>query len=314
VAFIVGIALLLKVGPVSQIYLMAIPVLAALLLGLRPALWTLALAGLVVMVLGFEENSKLHIDGMPDYGFLKAAIISLNFMFMTAVLTLSCAVLLQHLAQSLDTLRDTADARAAAGGTAERRTAPDSAAVARLNDMVLIARGRRRRRQRAAIIFANDAFLRRTGYRAATSSAAACACCTAGHRRRCAHPRTGHGARPAGARRAAELHRPASRTGSRWSWCRSPTRAAQHHWVVVGATSPSAAIAADAIHRLAFYDVLTGLPNRRLLMDRIDASCWPGRGARPGRGAVHRPRQLQDINDARGHAIGDALLCMRPRA
>ena len=50
IAFMVGIALLLKVGPVSQIYLMAIPVLAALLLGLRPALWTLAIAGLVVFV------------------------------------------------------------------------------------------------------------------------------------------------------------------------------------------------------------------------------------------------------------------------
>ena len=43
VAFVVGVGLLLKVGPVSQIYLMAVPVLAALLLGLRPALWTLCL-------------------------------------------------------------------------------------------------------------------------------------------------------------------------------------------------------------------------------------------------------------------------------
>jgi diguanylate cyclase (GGDEF)-like protein len=195
IAFMVGVALLLKVGPVSQIYLMAIPVLAALLLGLRPALWTLAIAGLVVMVLGFEENAKLHIDGMPDYGFLKAAIISLNFMFMTAVLTLSCAVLLQHLERSLDTLRATAD-------KLELRQKELSAlnAELRLNS-------------------------------------------------------------------------------------------------------------AD-IHRLAFFDVLTGLPNRRLLMDRIDKLLASSeRGGTWSAVMFIDLDRFKTINDARGHAIGDALLC-----
>jgi len=195
IAFTVGVALLLKVGPVSQIYLMAIPVLAALLLGLRPALWTLAAAGLVVMVLGFEENSKLHIAGMPDYGFLKAAIISLNFMFMTAVLTLSCAVLLQHLERSLDTLRATAD-------KLELRQEELSAlnAELRLNS-------------------------------------------------------------------------------------------------------------AD-IHRLAFFDVLTGLPNRRLLMDRIDKLLASSERSGTWSAVMFIDLdRFKTINDARGHAIGDALLC-----
>jgi len=145
VAFLVGIALLLKVGPVSQIYLMAVPVLAALLLGLRPALWTLLVAGLSVMVLGFEDNANLHLEGLPDYGFLKAAIISLNFSFITAVLTLSCAVLLQHLERSFDKLSDL---------NAELRLT--SAAVARLNDMVLIAQVDQDAAQH--IIFVNEAF------------------------------------------------------------------------------------------------------------------------------------------------------------
>ncbi|USX15170.1 EAL domain-containing protein [Oxalobacteraceae bacterium OTU3CAMAD1] len=174
VAFVVGVGLLLKIGPVSQIYLLAIPVLAALLLGLRPALWMLLLAGLAVMVLGYEENAKVEIEGMPDHAFLKSAIISINFMFIAAVLTLSCAVLLQQLARSFDELR--------AG--------------------------------------------------------------------------------------------------------------------------------ADSLERLAFFDVLTGLPNRRLLMDRIDTLL-----ASSARSATFSAVMFVDldrfktINDARGHAIGDALLC-----
>jgi len=63
-------------------------------------------------------------------------------------------------------------------------------------------------------------------------------------------------------------------------------------------------------HRLAFYDVLTGLPNRRLLMDRIDQLL-----ASSQRGATFSAVMFVDldrfktINDARGHAIGDAVLC-----
>lgn len=38
VIYLVGIGLLLKIGPVSQIYMLAIPVLAALLLGLAAGL------------------------------------------------------------------------------------------------------------------------------------------------------------------------------------------------------------------------------------------------------------------------------------
>jgi diguanylate cyclase (GGDEF)-like protein len=173
VAFIVGVGLMLKVGPVSQIYLMAVPVLAALLLGLRPAIWTLLLAGLTVLLLSFDDRAPAPIAGLPDHAWLKPVIMSLNFMFMTAVLTLCCAVLLQQLARSFDELR---------------------------------------------------------------------------------------------------LH-------------------------------------SEDNHRLAFFDVLTGLPNRRLLMDRIDKLL-----ASSQRGATYSAVMFVDldrfktINDARGHAVGDAVL------
>ena len=174
VAFLVGVGLMLTVGPVSQIYLMAVPVLAALLLGLWPAICFLLLAGLTVLLLSLEKTSPMNIAALSDYGLPTATVLAVNFMFMTAVLTLCCAVLLQRLARSFN-----------------------------------------------------------------------------------------------------ELH-----------------------------------LHSQDNHRLAFYDVLTGLPNRRLLMDRIDQLL-----ASSQRGATFSAVMFVDldrfktINDARGHAIGDAMLC-----
>ncbi|TYQ12449.1 UNVERIFIED_ORG: diguanylate cyclase (GGDEF)-like protein [Zoogloea ramigera] len=174
VAFLVGVGLMLTVGPVSQTYLMAVPVLAALLLGLWPAICFLLLAGLAVLLLSLEKTSPMNIAALSDYGLPTATVLAVNFMFMTAVLTLCCAVLLQRLARSFN-----------------------------------------------------------------------------------------------------ELH-----------------------------------LHSQDNHRLAFYDVLTGLPNRRLLMDRIEQLL-----ASSQRGATFSAVMFVDldrfktINDARGHAIGDAVLC-----
>ena len=179
IAFVVGVALMLKVGAVAQIYLMAIPVLAALLLGLRPALLLLALTTLAVMVLGFRGAAPPP-GSAPDAAFLQAAIITLNYLFIAAIITLSCAVLLQHLARSLEQLE------------------------------------------------ASNAELRRS---------------------------------------------------------------------------------ADDIHQLAFFDVLTSLPNRRLLMDRIDTLlAGSERGATFSAIVFIDLDRFKQINDARGHAIGDDLL------
>jgi len=305
VAFAVGLALLLKVGAVSQIYLMAVPVLAALLLGLRPALVTLVLAGLAVMVLGFEDNASLRLAGVPDYGFLKAGIISLNFMFMTAVLTLSCAVLLQHLERSLDQLHLL---------NAELRLT--SAAVARLNDMVLIAAvdpGAAAPATAQHIIFVNEAFERRTGYRRDE---------VLGQNLRLLR---GPGTEPAVIE---EIERHMARNQAVRAELLNYTKSGEAywvetelvpladeggvntHWVAVERDITERKKSQDDIHRLAFFDVLTGLPNRRLLMDRIDKLL-----ASSGRGGTYSAVMFIDldrfktINDARGHAIGDALLC-----
>ncbi|MDD0838630.1 EAL domain-containing protein [Curvibacter sp. HBC61] len=68
--------------------------------------------------------------------------------------------------------------------------------------------------------------------------------------------------------------------------------------------------AEQAIHVLAYFDALTGLPNRRQLMDRLaltldEAQRLQSVGALIFIDLDH----FKDVNDARGHAVGDAVLC-----
>lgn len=67
--------------------------------------------------------------------------------------------------------------------------------------------------------------------------------------------------------------------------------------------------AADEIERLAFYDPLTGRPNRRLLIDRLtvsQASC--ARHCRTGALLCIDLDNFRTINDTHGHHTGDLLL------
>lgn len=158
VAYLVGVGLLLKIGPVSQIYMMLMPVLAALLLGMRPALSTLALTSLTIFFLGLHPDVALHLPGTPDSPVLRALIVALNFLFIAAVLTLSCAFLLRHLEDSSQALSQR---------NAELRLT--ATALARLNDMVMIAEVLDGPPGPGAvpatrIIFVNDAFKRSSGY------------------------------------------------------------------------------------------------------------------------------------------------------
>jgi len=65
----------------------------------------------------------------------------------------------------------------------------------------------------------------------------------------------------------------------------------------------------ERTHRLAYYDPLTGLPNRRLLIDRLERElAHLRRCGRLGALLFIDLDNFKQINDARGHAVGDDLL------
>ncbi len=67
--------------------------------------------------------------------------------------------------------------------------------------------------------------------------------------------------------------------------------------------------AEEKIEKLAFYDVLTGLPNRRLLMDRLQyALAVSGRDQARGALLFIDLDNFKDLNDTQGHDVGDMLL------
>lgn len=71
-------------------------------------------------------------------------------------------------------------------------------------------------------------------------------------------------------------------------------------------------LAAHEIEHLAFYDTLTGLPNRRLLLDRlkqaIGATGSPARSSRLCALLFLDLDNFKTLNDALGHDIGDVML------
>jgi diguanylate cyclase (GGDEF)-like protein/PAS domain S-box-containing protein len=65
----------------------------------------------------------------------------------------------------------------------------------------------------------------------------------------------------------------------------------------------------DEIHRLAFYDSLTDLPNRRLLIDRLQHALTSSeRSGRHGAIMFIDLDNFKVINDTKGHDLGDMLL------
>ena len=103
--YLLGLSFLVTVGVPSLIYLMAFPVVAALLLGLRPALLALVLNATTLLGVGYAVDANLQIAGFEGQPLLKWIVITMNFSFVNAVITISIAVLLRGMEKSLERKR-----------------------------------------------------------------------------------------------------------------------------------------------------------------------------------------------------------------
>ena len=81
------------------------------------------------------------------------------------------------------------------------------------------------------------------------------------------------------------------------------------HWVAVGRDVTQRKASADAIHQLAFYDPLTSLPNRLLLLNRLEhVLAQKTHSRRLGALMFIDVDKLKVLNDTLGHHKGDLLL------
>jgi diguanylate cyclase (GGDEF)-like protein/PAS domain S-box-containing protein len=81
------------------------------------------------------------------------------------------------------------------------------------------------------------------------------------------------------------------------------------HYVAVSRDISNRKKSEQEIHQLAFYDSLTQLPNRRLLLDRLQqAVAASGRNGRHGALLFLDLDHFKTINDTQGHVMGDQLL------
>ena len=314
IVFFVATGMMVNIGQVAQLYLIAPPVFAAVLLGMRPALAALGLSAAIILGLGLSGIVQADVAGLPPGEAVSSLLVALNFMFVGSLITVSCGSLLQKLEASLGDLRLFADTleegqNAVQQLNAELRLA--AAAVSQLNDKVVIVRAAAPG-QPQPIIFANDAFLRAAGYARQELLGRSMKLLIGPETDRAEVARI-TAAMERGRGVSAELMVHARDGTPYWLELEVTPFLDEHgaltHWVAVGRDIGERKKAAGAIHRLAYYDVLTGLPNRRLLGERLEAELARAHAGEAGGALLFIDLDnFKVVNDARGHATGDALL------
>ncbi len=106
IAYGLGLVLLLNIGQPSQIYLMAVPILAVLLLSLRAAVWALLLNTATLILVGYVANAENGLGALNVTSFTGWLVIGINYLAVATMLTLSCAFLIRSFESVLHKQRE----------------------------------------------------------------------------------------------------------------------------------------------------------------------------------------------------------------
>jgi diguanylate cyclase (GGDEF)-like protein/PAS domain S-box-containing protein len=184
--------------------------------------------------------------------------------------------------------------------------------ISRLNDIVLIAEALHADELEPRIVFVNDAFERHTGYGRDDVLG------QTPHMLLGPDPQLGKLRRMATAlqqKRQVRGELMIHKKGGSWFWVELEvvsvlaSSGELTHWVAVGRDITERKAAEDEIHHLAFYDALTELPNRQLLLDRLQHVLVQSvRTRRQGALMFIDLDNFKTLNDTLGHHKGDLLL------
>ena len=100
ILYLLSLALLIMMGPTSQIYLMTSPAMAAMLMGSRVAVFFLVFNTLTLLFVGILGFADFQLQGMNVSPWAQWVTIALNFAFVNAIITFSIALLLRGLERS----------------------------------------------------------------------------------------------------------------------------------------------------------------------------------------------------------------------
>jgi signal transduction histidine kinase len=107
IAYLLAVVLLFSLGPLSQIYLLAVPVLCTVLIGSTAAVLALLCCAATLFLAGYVGGIQPGMEVVAVSPLAHWAILSVNFLLVSTVLTLSCTYLLHGLVGALARQRAT---------------------------------------------------------------------------------------------------------------------------------------------------------------------------------------------------------------
>ncbi|KQZ39974.1 ATP-binding protein [Duganella sp. Root1480D1] len=105
ISYLLAVVQLFSVGPLVQPYLLAVPILCTVLLGMRPAMAALLWCSATLFTVGYFGGIDPGLNKLFVSLLMHWSLVSLNFTLVAAVLVVSCAYLLHGLEGALERQR-----------------------------------------------------------------------------------------------------------------------------------------------------------------------------------------------------------------